>query len=61
RDAIRHWQHAFSIAGVPQEIKTDNDPAYQSSKVATFLQTWSVKHVTGIPHSPTCQAIVEHT
>ena len=59
RDAIRHWQRAFSVAGVPQQVKTDNGPAYVSARVSSFLQSWGVTHVTGIPHSPTGQAIVE--
>lgn len=61
RDVIRHWQRVFSVARVPQQIKTDNDPAYLSTKVTTFLQIWGITHVTGIPHSPTGQGIVERT
>ncbi|KGL95199.1 hypothetical protein N301_09922, partial [Charadrius vociferus] len=59
KDVIRHWQRAFSVAGVPNQIKTDNGPAYASGKVKAFLQLWGVTHVTGIPHSPTGQGIVE--
>ncbi|NXN07246.1 POK19 protein, partial [Indicator maculatus] len=50
---------AFSIAGVPHQIKTDNGPVYLSGRVNSFLQLWDVTHVTGIPHSPTAQAIIE--
>lgn len=32
-----------------------------SQKVASFLQLWGISHVTGIPHSPTGQGIVECT
>ncbi|NWU59456.1 POK19 protein, partial [Dromas ardeola] len=59
RDVLRHWQCAFSVLGVPRQIKTDNGPAYVSQKVACFLQLWGVTHVTGIPHSLTGQSIVE--
>ncbi|KAM9591270.1 uncharacterized protein ACIBXB_006142 [Morphnus guianensis] len=38
RDVIRHWQRAFSVAGVPQQIKTDNGPAYLSTKVTDGVQ-----------------------
>lgn len=48
------------MAGVPQKIKTDNSPAYLSTKVTTFLQLWGIIHVNGIPHSSTGQGIVEH-
>ncbi|NXK01435.1 POK6 protein, partial [Corythaixoides concolor] len=44
---------------VPEKIKTDNGPAYVSSTIRQFMMTWGVTHVTGIPHSPTGQAIVE--
>ncbi|NXV50001.1 POK25 protein, partial [Uria aalge] len=59
RDALRHWQRAFSVLGVPQQIKTDNGPPYVLQKVVCFLQLWGVTHVTGIPYSPTGQSIVE--
>lgn len=54
------WQ-AFASLGVPQEIKTDNGPAYTAQKVATFLMNWGVCHTFGIPYSSTSQAIVERT
>ncbi|NXB02867.1 POK18 protein, partial [Cnemophilus loriae] len=50
---------AFATMGVPQQIKTDNGPAYTSHKTQEFFHTWSIKHVTRIAHSPTGQAIVE--
>lgn len=40
-------------------MKTDSGPAYTSQRVALFFQQWGVSHCTGIPHSPTGQAIVE--
>ncbi|NXY80140.1 POK19 protein, partial [Glareola pratincola] len=56
---IRHLTNCFAIMGVPQTIKTDNGPAYTSDRMRKFCQLWGVKHVMGIPHSPTGQAIVE--
>ncbi|NXW56561.1 POK18 protein, partial [Eurystomus gularis] len=50
---------AFAVLGIPSEIKTDNGPAYISKRVADFLALWGVSHKTGIPHSPTGQAIIE--
>ena len=32
-----------------------------AKRTTQFLQMWGVKHATGIPHSPTGQAIVEQT
>ncbi|NXT74146.1 POK8 protein, partial [Zapornia atra] len=49
----------FAVMGVPQKLKTDNGPAYASEKMRKFCQMWGVLHLTGIPHSPTGQAIVE--
>ncbi|NXQ93611.1 POK25 protein, partial [Sagittarius serpentarius] len=36
KDVVRHWQRAFSVAGVPSQTKTDNGPAYPSHKVNSF-------------------------
>ncbi|RLV62914.1 hypothetical protein DV515_00018815 [Chloebia gouldiae] len=56
---VRHMTSSFAVMGVPKEIKTDNGPSYTSKKVSQFMRMWGVRHVTGIPHSPTGQAIVE--
>ncbi|NXV39695.1 POK25 protein, partial [Rissa tridactyla] len=50
RDVIRHWLQCIAVTGVPKIIKTDNGPLYVSVKVQASLQTWGIKHVTGIPH-----------
>ncbi|RMC17362.1 hypothetical protein DUI87_05943 [Hirundo rustica rustica] len=60
-DAIKHLIQAFSFMGIPRELKTDNGPAYRSREFCGFLQQWGVEHKTGIPHSPTGQAVVERT
>ncbi|RMC19652.1 hypothetical protein DUI87_03213 [Hirundo rustica rustica] len=60
-DVIKHLIHAFSFLGIPKELKTDNGPAYKSRELCSFLQQWGVEHKTGIPHSPTGQAMVERT
>ncbi|NWX80522.1 POK18 protein, partial [Alca torda] len=59
RDVTRHLTSCFAVMGVPKIIKTDNGPSYCSRTVQSFVQMWGVKHITGIPHSPTGQAIVE--
>jgi len=60
RDVKHHWLRCFATMGVPKTIKSDNGPAYVSRTISVFLQDWGTQHVTGIPHSPTGQAIVEH-
>lgn len=59
RDTIQHWLTCFATLGLPDSIKMDNGPAYTSESVRNFLQQWSDSHNTGIPHSPTGQAIVK--
>ncbi|NXL13677.1 POK6 protein, partial [Setophaga kirtlandii] len=57
----QHFLQAIASLGVPQELKTDNGPAYISQIFATFLKDWSVHCIFSIPHSPTSQAVVERT
>ena len=49
----------FAILGHPQTIKTDTVPSYTSHKLQDFFCLWDIKHITGIPHNPTGQAIIE--
>ncbi|RMC11018.1 hypothetical protein DUI87_12210 [Hirundo rustica rustica] len=60
-DAMKHLVQAFSFLGIPKSIKTDNGPTYTSKEFRGFLQQWGVEHKTGIPYSPTGQAIMERT
>ncbi|NXS37143.1 POK19 protein, partial [Pomatostomus ruficeps] len=55
----KHSIQAFSMLGVPTEIKTNNGPAYILKDFECFCQQWGVRHVTDIPHSPAGQAVVE--
>ncbi|NXG74255.1 POK18 protein, partial [Baryphthengus martii] len=50
---------ASAALGVPHRIRTDNGPAYSSNATASFFSRWGIIHDTGIPHSPTGQAIME--
>ncbi|KFW79068.1 hypothetical protein N305_02255, partial [Manacus vitellinus] len=59
RDVKKHFMSAISILGIPKTVKTDNGPAYTSQSLKEFFNMWGITHVTGIPHSPTSQAIVE--
>ena len=45
--------------GTPSSMKTDNGPAYVSRQFKQFLQSFSIKHTTGIPYNPQAQGIVE--
>ncbi|NXW11889.1 POK6 protein, partial [Fregetta grallaria] len=59
RHVQKHLHSAFAALGIPQHIKTDNGPCYIAKTTQTFFNTWGIQHVTGIPHSPTGQAIAE--
>lgn len=59
KDVIQHLSLAFSIMGKPQQIKTDNGPAYTSKGFAQFCDQWGIQHYTGIPYNPQGQAIIE--
>nr|XP_014125095.1 uncharacterized protein LOC106629581 [Zonotrichia albicollis] len=58
-DVQRHLLQAFAVLGIPKTLKTDNGPAYVSKELQSFLQQWGIVHKTGIPYSPTGQAMVE--
>lgn len=59
KNVTNHLVQAFAVLGTPKKIKTDNGPAYTSAEFKRFFEEWGVEHVTGIPHSPTGQSIVE--
>ncbi|RMC20354.1 hypothetical protein DUI87_01203 [Hirundo rustica rustica] len=60
-DAMKHLIEAFFFLGIPKSIKTDNGPTYTSKEFRSLLQQWGVEHKTGIPYSPTGQAVMEMT
>lgn len=59
KHVMKHVHHAIAVLGIPQELKTDNGPAYVSTSFSKFCTLWRIRHLTGIPHLPTGQAIVE--
>lgn len=59
KDVHCHLLHAFVTVDQPQEIHSDNGPAYQSNSDAIFLQAWGVPHSFGIAHNPYSQGVVE--
>lgn len=59
KDVCKYFLLAFAVLGVPKTIKTDNRPGYVAHATRFFFQRWGIQHLTGIPYSPTCQAIIE--
>ena len=47
RDVIQHLFQCFSQIGCPEQIKTDNAPAYTSAAFRRFCQQFSIVHSTG--------------
>ena len=56
---ITHLLACFAVTGTPSSIKTDNGPAYISRHFKQFLQSSSIKHITGIAYNPQVQGIVK--
>ena len=56
---IMHLLEVMAIMGITAQIKTDNGPAYVSKKWNSFSAYYNIKHITGIPNNPTCQAVIE--
>ncbi|KAL6045669.1 hypothetical protein STEG23_015755 [Scotinomys teguina] len=58
---ITHLLEVMAIMGIPAQIKTDNAPAYVSGKMKQFFAYYNIKHITGIPHNPKGQAVIERS
>ena len=56
---IQHCLEAWSAWGKPTILKTDNGPAYTSTKFQQFCHQMDVTHLTGLPYNPQGQGIVE--
>ena len=56
---ITHLLEVMAIIRTPRQIRTDNAPTHVSSKMKQFFAYYNIKHITGIQHNPTGQAIVE--
>lgn len=59
KDVLQHLIMSFNLLEKPIKIKTDNGPAYCSKAFKQYCKTWGILHVTGIPHNPQGQAIIE--
>ena len=59
KDVIQHLFQCFSQIGHPEQIKTDNAPAYTSAAFKRFLSTISHSKFNRNTYNPQGQAIVE--
>ena len=51
----------MTIVGISVQIKTDKALTYVSKKTKQFFDYYNIKHITGIPHNPTGQAVMERS
>ena len=58
---ITHFLEIMTIRSIPAQIKTDNSPAYVSKKMKQFFAYYNAKCITGIPHNPTGQIVIERS
>ena len=59
KDVIQHLFQCFSQIGLPEQIETDNAPAYISAAFKRFCQQFSIVPLTEIPYNLQGQVIVE--
>lgn len=59
RNVVTHCLEAWAAWGKPEQLKTDNGPAYTAQSFATFCAQLHVSHVSGLPYNPQGQGIVE--
>ena len=56
---IAHCLEAWAAWGKPQQLKTDNGPAYTGQKFTSFCQRMGIQLTRGLPYNPQGQGIVE--
>ena len=50
---------AWAAWGKPQQLKTDNGPAYTGQKFTSFCQCMGIQLTHGLPYNPQGQGIME--
>ena len=56
---IQHCLEAWAAWGKPQQLKTDNGPAYTAKTLVSFYQQMEVQVKHGLPYNPQGQGIIE--
>ena len=56
---IRVLEHMFQTHGLPDSLRSDNGPPFQSREFAGFLEYLGIEHKRGIPLSPESNGEVE--
>jgi len=51
-EVIRALKSTFARHGIPEQVRPDNGPLYESAEFSHFAKEWGFKHVTSSPRFP---------
>ncbi len=60
-DVIAALQSIFARHGIPEELRSDNGPQYDSLEMGEFVSSHNFKHITSSPHYPQSSGLAERT
>jgi len=58
-EVIRALKSIFARHGIPEQVRSDNGPQYDSAEFSHFAKEWGFKHVTSSPRFPQSNGEVE--
>ena len=58
-EVIRVLKSIFARHGIPEQLRSDNGPQYDSAEFSHFAKQWGFKHVTSSPRFPQSNGEVE--
>ncbi|XP_044168232.1 uncharacterized protein K02A2.6-like [Acropora millepora] len=58
-EVIRALMSIFARHGIPEQVRSDNSPQYDSAEFSHFAKQWGFKHVTSSPRFPQSNGEVE--
>ena len=58
-EIIRALKSIFAPHGIPEQVRSDNGPQYDSAEFSHFAKQWGFKHVTSSPRFPLPNGEVE--
>ena len=58
-EVIRVLNSIFARHGIPEQLRSDNGPQYDSAEFSHFAKQWGFKHVTSSPRFPQSNGEVE--